>query len=252
MDEKRAESFRKELEALQAKVSFSAEWNSISDLVLDFYNSNPGANSSELRRYFGKIVPERTAQLELSVFRRMDEIRDLANTFYSDLGDQVTRDLPLIKRVEDLAKLKLGDYERETIKDMVKITKQSLAQKLPIKEFSGKLKKLGGKVNTYADSIAITQVKSMGRAAKAEKANSALVFDYQVIGVLRSTSRQFCIDTVGKHFHIDEINKLDNGAGQPKPVLIYWGGWRCHHEAEPDPFYKKKNFFVPGGSIFGI
>ena len=115
-----------------------------------------------------------------------------------------------------------------------------IVDKLSLKDFSDKIKQVDDVVAGYSETIAKTQMKGYGRALKYEKANIGEVFYYEYVNPLHDNSRQFCIDHVGNTYHIDVINKMQNGAKQLKPVIDYCGGWNCNHDWEPDPFYTEE------------
>jgi len=48
-------------------------------------------------------------------------------------------------------------------------------------------------------------------------------------GTLIATSRAFCVRNLGKIKTIKQWNQLNNGAGQPNPVSVFLGGFRCRH-----------------------
>lgn len=45
--------------------------------------------------------------------------------------------------------------------------------------------------------------------------------------------RPFCAEHVGKVYTLAELDRLDNGANQPKPVSLYLGGFGCRHYQLP-------------------
>lgn len=58
---------------------------------------------------------------------------------------------------------------------------------------------------------------------------------YSYFGPLDKFNRPFCLKMMklsagGKTWSTADIATLDNGRGQPKPVRIYCGGWRCRHQ----------------------
>ena len=50
-------------------------------------------------------------------------------------------------------------------------------------------------------------------------------------GDIINTSREFCIERVGKVFTREEIDKMDNGQGLD--VWLYKGGYNCRHDLVP-------------------
>lgn len=52
-------------------------------------------------------------------------------------------------------------------------------------------------------------------------------------GVRDEKNRPFCAEHIGKVYTLKELDELDNGAHQPKPIHIWFGGWGCRHYATP-------------------
>ncbi|HXJ41100.1 MAG TPA: hypothetical protein VNH18_17590, partial [Bryobacteraceae bacterium] len=93
-----------------------------------------------------------------------------------------------------------------------------------------------------ATSLADTALPGFYRTIAArgyDKIESALqpgtVARYSYFGPLDKLNRPFCKTHAaqsrrGKTWTTAEILLMNNGKGQPKPVRIYCGGWRCRHQ----------------------
>lgn len=113
-----------------------------------------------------------------------------------------------------------------------------------------------GDVSKLTDSIARTlgSTRSQAQAAvdsvamaaarqttiiDAERAGEQTERDivYAYGGPVDSITREFCREhataTTNNVYTLDALNSLDNGPGQPKPVSVYLGGYRCRHNLIP-------------------
>jgi hypothetical protein len=88
------------------------------------------------------------------------------------------------------------------------------------------------------DSMAMAAGRQMTlldseRAARSN--NVAIVYGYG--GPIDSIARPFCREhhtrLTGQVYTLDALNRLDNGAHQPKPVSVYLGGYNCRHNLQP-------------------
>ena len=88
------------------------------------------------------------------------------------------------------------------------------------------------------DSMAMAAGRQMTlldseRAARSNKV--AIVYGYG--GPIDSIARPFCREhhtrLTGQVYTLDALNRLDNGAHQPKPVSVYLGGYNCRHNLQP-------------------
>lgn len=52
------------------------------------------------------------------------------------------------------------------------------------------------------------------------------------------TVRPFCVDHIGRVYHIDDVKKMKNMFGQP--ALYYQGGYNCRHRWDPVDIDKKE------------
>lgn len=77
-------------------------------------------------------------------------------------------------------------------------------------------------------SIIIRQAQASGDGGGEE-----MVFKY--VGPRDSKVREFCREQVGKYFTVAALDRLDNGAHQPKPVSRFCGGYLCRHSLAPIP-----------------
>ncbi len=237
----RYKEFTKRIKRLQSSVSFDTYKESVIQKIIDYANQNPNADLKELKKEISQIfgVPYESFSNEL--FMRYDDIIEVTNRLYYDLGVDLTRDHQKIQAIEKINATRLGSYEKKWVKKLSKVTRKALFEKVDYYELRHRIKKVGGGVSDYANVLAATQIKGYAREVKHQKANIGEVYWYKYMGNIRETTRDFCREKVGNHFHIDEIRAMDNDPRQEKqlkPVITYCGGWNCRHDWEPNPFYK--------------
>lgn len=240
IDPKRLAEYRTEIAAMQKQVSFTEFNERIFEKVFDYAVRNREDDFYSIKADINKIFSpeyERFVRLALSKY---EQILNVTNDMYSDIGGNITKEMSRMKRLETLNRQSLGEYSDSALKKISKTISAGIYKEYDWKKLSGELQKLKGKTEIYADVLAQTQLKGYSRLAKAEKARIGSVEWFLYTGIIRETTRPFCLEHAGNYYHIDEINAMNNGPKQLKPVLVYCGGWRCIHELEPDPFYNKK------------
>jgi hypothetical protein len=94
---------------------------------------------------------------------------------------------------------------------------------------------LDTRLNSYASTYAETALVSYGRRVNVDMWQAAGVQKMLYRGPQDVKTRPFCEQHVGKVYTVAEINAMDNGPSQPKPVLYYGGGWNCRHVWSPVP-----------------
>lgn len=195
--------------------------------------------AEDVLREVGKIVDPQINKYFEEVRKDYDKIIKVVNELYGDISQDVNRDLSRIKAIERINSANVGTYTKRETKRITKIFRDGLEQKLSAKEIQNQLIKIGGRVATYSEALANTQVMSYGRTCKHEKAIVGGVQWFEYVGAKTDNTRTFCLECLAQGYYtFAEIEKLSNGAGQPKPVSTYAGGYRCKHQFEPDPFRK--------------
>jgi len=238
VDKQRAKKFREDMAALQRELKFGSRMAVIQDKLLD-YLARTKIEPKYLRELINVIEPNFRPEFQKFIndtLKKYNNILDIVNDYYSDLGVDIQRDFSRIKAIEIITRARMGEYEQKAIREIARQLRKGLLDKKSYKKIAKDLAKVGEKVSFYSETIARTQVKAYGQAAVTEKANIAQVFAYEYIGIIRRNTRLFCRHTVGKTLHIDDIRRMRNG--QLEPVITYRGGWNCHHDWEPDPFVK--------------
>ena len=190
---------------------------------------------SVVRPVFGSEFPE----FVRSVFSKYNDTIDLINDLYDDLGVDIQRDFSRVAAVEETDYKRLGQYSDDSIEAISRTLKRGFVEKKTSKEIARDLRRVNDTVAYYADTLAKTQVKAYGRVLKEEKARIADVQRFEYVGLVRPTTRPFCLALIGRTFHLKAISQMRNG--QLGPVLQYCGGYNCNHDWEPDPFAKKED-----------
>ena len=124
---------------------------------------------------------------------------------------------------------------------------KALMQRKSYLEISELIKNIPNSISLSPIIIASTLLKSYGRYWLFEESKKANVLYFRYAGIIRQfnnkiLSRSFCTKLLnasqeGIRWHINEINNMKNG--QLEPVILFCGGWNCHHDWEPDPFYRR-------------
>lgn len=86
-------------------------------------------------------------------------------------------------------------------------------------------------VDTAGMGLARLTVTISQQQASQETGRGDALFLYT--GPRGSILRPFCAEHLGKVFTLAELDALDNGPGQPKPVSVYLGGYNCRHRLAP-------------------
>jgi len=255
----RAAEFRKEVEALQKELGFEGAYQVFRVKLLDQYAKGQLSDESlvELQRQMSDLFGPALNSMVDQVTKDYDEIVDLVNTHYQDLGVDINRDFQEIQALERLNQAKWGQYEDETVQALARAARNSIINSESKEELSRRLQgimpedpDIDGKAVVYADTLAQSMIKGHGQAMKNEKSAIAEVFFQTYVGPPVRTkglniSHVFCIELFrykARTFHMNDIRKMKNG--QLEPVEIHRGGYRCRHDWEPDPFYNGKNYSV--------
>lgn len=235
--------YQKRMLELFNKVNSKEFYSIVESQIAFYYSKNPAANIEEIRNAVHQILPPQFQHYADELYGKYNKIIETVNELYTGMGVDVQRDFSKIKNIEKATRDYLGKFEPVVEKKLVKTIRQGLFDKLSVKEFSKEISKAGDAVSAYSDTIARTKIMQYGRVSKIEKARIGGVLYYDYVGLIRDTTRDFCLNMLtlaqgGKRWTLDELNALDNGPKQLKPVSEYCGGWNCHHDAEPDPFYE--------------
>ena len=239
IDRDRLQAFLREMRALQNSLSFDEHYEVFRAKIEDAISRARAfkeLSRTQQRQFVESFFKPEHAKFATKIVRDYLEVLDIVNQIYEDLGIEIQRDFTKVRAIEQVNRTQLGDYEESAVKSIAKSLREGLARGDNFKEIRKALIQVGGKVTTYADVIARTQVKGYARVAKSEKARIAEVFIYEYVGIRRKTTRPFCRAMIGMSCHADTIRKLNNG--QLTPILTYCGGWHCFHDWEPNPSAK--------------
>lgn len=179
------------------------------------------------------FTPEARAYIE-NAFEAYRATLRLVNQHYDDLPAEITRDLQRIRAIEQIAAQEWGNYSTDTIRSLADALRESVTRRERVQEFADRIQPISARVERYAVAIAQTQLKTVARAAKNEKARIGGVEFFEYVGLRRDSNRMFCHLMIGQTVHLSTIAQLRNG--NREPVHDNCGGWRCIHDLEPDPF----------------
>lgn len=196
-------------------------------------------DTEKLQRIKRKIEPYMTGELRkvwketTNKYRKMVEI---ANEYYPDMGEKITMENERIQAMAKVNRKDIGQYKDLVIDRVSREVADAARYNRDWKEVADRIEGFKLRNKHYINSIAKTQVHSVNRAAKWEKANNAGVKWFAYKGILTETSRPFCRFMVDRVYHIQNIVKMKNG--NREPVETYCGGWNCRHDWRPDPMYE--------------
>lgn len=241
-DQKRFEKFRKRMNQIKKTVSFQTYRETVINKILQYAVLNPDADLDGLKEEITKIFGIPFEDFSQELFKRYDDIIDVTNKLYRDLGDDITRDHHQIVSLEKIIKTDLGNYEKRWVDKLSKITRTALADKeVDTPELKRRIFVAGGQISEYADVLAETQMHGYWSEVKNQKALIGEIFWFQYMGDIIKHTRTKCRELLRiKYLSWDQIILLDEQTwrGQLKPFRTYDGGWNCIHAHEPDPFYK--------------
>ena len=239
IDTKRMKLFQADIEALQNELSFDEYNRLVQAKIIDYVGRNADYKQLDQGEWMKLLRPfyhEEYIKYVYETMQKYDQALEAVNHYYDDLGPELQRDWEKITATEEALLARYGKYEKSAIKFYARTMRQAVMNGLDHKEIAVILKSRGGKIETYADTLARTGVKGVSRTAKVEKARLGEVFYQQYVGIIRSNTRPFCEAMKGQTRHINIIRQMRNG--QIEPVSNFCGGFRCHHDWEPDPGYK--------------
>lgn len=103
----------------------------------------------------------------------------------------------------------------------------------PIADLVEKLAQAASVTLQQAVVEAQTQLMAFHRDGLATEAQAAGIDLYTYDGPEDAITRPFCDPLVGKIVTLQDLDDMENGKGQPKPVSRFLGGWRCRHSLSP-------------------
>ncbi len=236
IDQERYRKFQSELEGFLSRISLEERMRVIESKLTDWLARQDldARDLSELERHLRNLLDDDLDPLVKKITSSFDDTLDLVNDLYDDIGDDVGRAFQRVRAVEKVSNSQIGQYKESTLQDIKRRVRKGLRAGEGVDKLRDRISKAGGKAAHYADTIAKTQVKSYGRASKAEKARIGEVEYFEYVGVVRNTTRPFCRAMVGSTHHVKRIREMRNG--NLEPVIQHCGGWNCIHDWEPDPF----------------
>jgi len=241
IDQARLKKFLKEMKALRDNLSIENYYRSFNAKLLNYLDKNKmdGASLREFRKVVERFYNPEFRHFADDCFRQYNDLMDMTNTLYADLGPAVSRDFTKIKAIEKINRTRLGEYRDASAQEIAWRVREGIAKGYSATDLSKYLQPIDDKVQYYAHTIAKTQSSGYAQECKNEKSRIAEVFLFEFTGPgLRDNSHAFCVCMYLVTCHIDDIEQMLNGTGMP--VLTYKGGFNCVHVFEPDPFATEK------------
>lgn len=107
-----------------------------------------------------------------------------------------------------------------------------------VDEVASVLQSTRSRAASAIDSVAMAagrQVTLLDAESASARTGTEVVYGYggPIDGVTRPFCRAHHTRLTGQVYTLAALNSLDNGAGQPKPVSVYLGGYGCRHNLQP-------------------
>lgn len=236
VDQNRYEQYQTEMTALSKGLSAKSHMKVVRSKVLDFLSKNAITieASYEVKRLVQTLLDDELTTYLNKLNGKYDQVIEMVNTIYSDLGVEVTRNFNQIYAIERVNASEIGEFEDGVARRISDAVRKAAIEKTTPENLAKTIAAFSDKSAIYAETIAKTQLKGISRVAKNEKAYSAEVFVFEYVGHVRDVTRAFCRALSGTSHHLDTIHELRNG--NREPVMENCGGWNCIHDWEPDPF----------------
>ena len=233
---KRFEDYMADMQAIQEDVSDPVFLDMVREEVFDLLASGAVDPSQidELLDDFSIVFDREFTIFEDGIRDGYNRVLSLVNQRYSDLGEDMSTEMRLMRDVEKTNTLQLGEYKQETIDAIKEKIREGLLSDTPRSEIEDAIAAIDSRAAHYAKTLAGTHLMRYGNISRYGKAIQAGVTVFVYLGVLRDTTRNFCRAALGNRYHIDDILKFRNG--NLEPVIENSGGWNCIHGWEPDPF----------------
>lgn len=246
-NKKRVNQFNSDIRDLEAKLGFEEFYKIFRAKILDLMQRAEigGETLTAFKRQINKVISPEFAGFTDRVTSAYGDALALVNSHYHDVGPDVTRNLSKIVRLEKVNQTRLGNYKEGTVREISKILRSGILEGKNSDAIAKDIDIIGGRVSSFANTIARTQLKGYGQTGVVEKARIGEVFFFEYIGIIRADTRKFCMELLNQTdptFHIQDIRQMRNAQiGNPEN---YSGGFNCHHYWEPDPFFDGENYAV--------
>ena len=190
----------------------------------------PGELEAAVRRLLG---PEYAA-LVADVEARYDDLVELQNALYSDLGVTLRRDALQIRALEQAASAEIGGYAEDAVREVARRVRVAVLDGDDYRQLARRLSGISDRVDRHRVTLAKTSLADYSRSLKVTQAEQAGIALFEYAGFLTAGTRPFCAGHLGRIIHIDNVQRMRNG--NREPVIQHCGGWNCRHVWEPDPF----------------
>lgn len=239
VNEETARQLNREVRNLVERLNFDEAYEVFKAKLLDQFRRNE-LDADSLAGYVRQVRRIFDPQFQSFVdktYHTYDDILQVVNQSYDDLGIDIHRDLPRIQAAEKVNQQQYGEYSNQAVRDIAREIRKHAAEGGTTAELATRLENsTDDRLQSYANTLGRTIGKAYSQTAVVEKARIAEVEYYRYIGIERATTRIFCRELLDQGrviFHINDIQKMNNAHGLP--VLFYRGGYRCFHDWLPLP-----------------
>jgi hypothetical protein len=148
----------------------------------------------------------------------------------------------LLKVIVDDRMRELGEMFTAADEAVARAARITLATSADVTGLVDEVARVFGSTRSQAASAVDSMAMAAGRqmtlldSEMAARANGVeMVYGYG--GPIDSIARPFCREhhtrLTEQVYTLEALNRLDNGAHQPKPVSVYLGGYNCRHNLQP-------------------
>jgi len=241
VNKKRASEYAKQVEDLYEQLGFVGLYSTFKEKLLNFAAA-VNFDSDELQDYINQVNvfwnPEYRYYMDDIVYV-FDQTIAVANNYYGEWG-RVHKQMDKVRAAESVVNSKLGNYGEAAVEFISEKWRTSVLERESWQQLAERFKtSIDGKVVFHAETLGRTMAKGYSRRLKKIQADIAEIKYYEYVGIIRGSTRPFCLACNGHHFSANEIRL--SGNGQIGPVIQYCGGYNCHHDLEPDPDYTKED-----------
>lgn len=155
----------------------------------------------------------------------------------------------LYNKIVDKAGSQFALTKAGIVKDVRSGVLPLLKKGASVKELESAVLNIQGRRRRYFSTIARTAASAFDTAGGIFEAQDAGFEWFRYTGP--NAERPFCIERLGKVYHVTEILSMDNN--MDLPVMIYKGGWNCRHTWSPVPEAvaraERPEWFVSRGTL---
>lgn len=238
IDKDRLKRYLRELSGYLDAVRIQTARRALQGKLIDLLASgsiDPG-RPGELEAAVRELLGPEYAQVVRGVEARYQDLVELQNLLYDDLGVDVRRNALRVRAIEETVRLEIGAYGDDAAREVSRRVRRAILEGDNTERLKRRLEGISDRVDANRDTLAKSQLMRYSRTLKVQQAAIAQVQYFEYAGIVQPTTRPFCRAHVGRTLHHDNVLRMRNG--NREPVETNCGGWNCQHLLEPDPFAK--------------